>query len=154
MPTRFDAYKAASKEVFAIFRSLTPQVEGLSLDEAFLDVTDHLDGFGTGRAVAQHIRRRIREEVGLTASAGVAPMKFVAKIASGHRKPDGLTVVPPERVRTFLEPLPVARLWGVGPKTAARLHAHGLNTIGDGPHRPCSASDECGLGAVWKGRAS
>jgi len=128
---RFDAYREASKAVFTIFRSITPHVEGLSLDEGFLDVTDHLDGFGTGKAVAQHIRLRIREEVGLTASAGVAPLKFVAKIASAHRKPDGLTVVAPERVRAFLEPLPVEKLWGVGPKTAARLHTHGLHTIGD-----------------------
>jgi len=129
--SRFEAYKEASRAVFTIFRSITPHVEGLSLDEGFLDVTDHLEGFGTGRAVAKHIRRRIREEVGLTASAGVAPLKFVAKIASAHRKPDGLTVVAPERVRAFLEPLPVRKLWGVGPKTAARLHAHGLHTIGD-----------------------
>lgn len=128
---RFSVYKAVSHTVFTIFRSITPHVEGLSLDEAFLDVTDHLDGFGTARAVAEHIRTRIREEVGLTASAGVAPLKFVAKIASGYRKPDGLTVVPPPRVREFLHPLPVGKIWGVGPKGQARLEAQGLHTIGD-----------------------
>ena len=128
---RFEAYKAASAEVFSIFRSITPLVEGLSLDEAFLDVTDHLDDHGTARATAQHIRTRIREELGLTASAGVAPLKFVAKIASGYRKPDGLTVVAPTRVMEFLTPLPVGKLWGVGPKGQARLHQHGLRSIGD-----------------------
>lgn len=128
---RFEVYKAVSQAVFTIFRSITPHVEGLSLDEAFLDVTDHLAEHGTARAVAEHIRTRIREEVGLTASAGVAPLKFVAKIASGYRKPDGLTVVAPSRVREFLHPLPVGKIWGVGPKSSVRLHAHGLHTIGD-----------------------
>jgi len=127
---RFDAYRAASSAVFDIFRSITPQVEGLSLDEAFLDVTDHLSPFSTATEVAQHIRRRIRQEVGLTASAGVAPLKFVAKIASGYRKPDGITVVPPARVLAFLHPLSVRCLFGVGPKSAARLEARGLHTVG------------------------
>jgi len=128
---RFDAYKATSKDVFSIFRSITPHVEGLSLDEAFLDVTDQLQEHGTARAMAHHIRARIHDEIGITASAGVAPIKFVAKIASGYRKPDGLTVVPPSRVHEFLTPLPVAKLWGVGPKGQARLHQEDLYTIGD-----------------------
>ncbi len=128
---RFEVYKAVSREVFCIFRSITPHVEGLSLDEAFLDVTDHLGPFSSATALAEHIRHRIRAEVGLSASAGVAPLKFVAKIASGYRKPNGLTVVAPSRVLDFLHPLPARSLFGVGPKSAARLEAIGLRTVGD-----------------------
>lgn len=125
----FAKYKMVSRTVFSLFREVTPHVEGLSLDEAYLDVTDHLAPHGTARAVAVALRSRIQREVGLTASAGVSHLKFVAKIASGYRKPDGLTVVPPERLREFLDPLPVTSLWGVGPRTAERLHAAGLRTI-------------------------
>ncbi len=127
----FSRYKAASKQIFAIFREMSDDVEGLSLDEAFIDVSHNKLGFETGREAATHIRARIAAEVGLTASAGVAPNKLVAKIASDYRKPDGLTVVPPARVLEFLHPLPVRRLWGVGPRTAARLEEHGLHKVGD-----------------------
>ncbi len=128
---RFETYKAVSQQVFSIFRSVTPHVEGLSLDEAFLDVTHHLGEHESATALAQHIRRQIKEEVGITASAGVAPLKFVAKIASGYKKPDGLTVVAPSKVLDFLHPQPVRKLWGVGPKGTEKLEARGLHTIGD-----------------------
>lgn len=127
----FARYKEASAQIFEIFRSWTPHVEGLSLDEAFLDVTENLRGLATGTEVARLLRAEIFESTGLTASAGVAPVKFVAKIASDYRKPDGLTVVRPEQVLGFIHPLPVEKLWGVGPATAKRLHAVGLRTIGD-----------------------
>jgi DNA polymerase-4 len=128
---RHARYAEVSAQVFAIFRRYTPLVEGLSLDEAFLDVSASRALFGDGAAVAQRIKDAIRAETGLTASAGVAPCKFVAKIASDLRKPDGLVVVPPAGVEGFLAPLPIERMWGVGPKTAARLRAAGLGTIGD-----------------------
>lgn len=127
----FGRYKAASEQIFEIFHSWTPHVEGLSLDEAFLDVTENLRGVSTGTEVARLLRAEIFQTTGLTASAGVAPVKFVAKIASDYRKPDGLTVVRPEQVLDFIHPLPVEKLWGVGPATAKRLHAVGLRTIGD-----------------------
>jgi len=131
LPGRMARYAEVSRAVFAIFRRYTPLVEGLSLDEAFLDVTRSGALFGDGAAVAARIKRDIREEIELTASAGVAPCKFVAKIASDLRKPDGLVVVAPAEVERFLAPLPLERMWGVGPKTAARLRAAGLATIGD-----------------------
>lgn len=124
-------YRQASREVFAIFHEVTDLVEPLSVDEAFLDVTDNHLGLVHATEVARWIRREIRDRTGLTASAGVAPSKLVAKIASDQDKPDGLTVVPPERVRAFLRPLPVTRLWGVGPRMAERLHVLGLRRIGD-----------------------
>ena len=127
----FTRYKAVSQEVFAIFRDVTPLVEGLSLDEAYLDVTENTWGEPSGTRVAQRIKARIHAELGLTASAGVAPSKSVAKIASAMDKPDGLTVVTPERVLAFLQPLPVERLWGVGPVTLRHLHELDLHTIGD-----------------------
>lgn len=127
----FAKYKAASGQVFAIFRSVTPLVEGLSLDEAFLDVTENAWNEPLGVTVARRIKKEIREATQLTASAGVAPNKFLAKIASGWRKPDGLTVIAPERVDAFLEKLPVEALWGVGPATAARLHAIGITRLVD-----------------------
>lgn len=132
----FGRYKAASEQIFEIFRSWTPHVEGLSLDEAFLDVTENLRGVPSGTQVARLLRAEIFEATGLTASAGVAPVKFVAKIASDYRKPDGLTVVRPEQVLDFIHPLPVEKLWGVGPATAKRLHAVGLRTIADVYARP------------------
>jgi DNA polymerase-4 len=128
---RHDRYGAVSDDVFAIFRRFTPLVEGLSVDEAFLDVTASRGLFGDGEAIAGQIRAAIREELDLTASAGVAPSKFVAKIASDFGKPDGLTVVPPEAVARFLRPLDLARMWGVGPKAEARLRSLGFETFAD-----------------------
>jgi len=140
VPPRRDAYERASAEVFAIFLRYTPLVEPLSLDEAFLDVTASRALFGDGEVVAGKIRHDVREEVHLTASAGVAPCKFVAKVASDLRKPDGLVVVPPDAVSAFLAPLPVERMWGVGPKTAPRMRALGYATLGD-----LAAADEAAL---------
>ena len=127
----FTKYAAASKQVFAIFREVTPLVEGLSLDEAYLDVTENALGLTLGVEVARWIKRRILEETGLSASAGVAPNKFLAKIASGWKKPDGLTVISPERVDAFLQNLPVDALWGVGPVTARRLKELGIHKLVD-----------------------
>lgn len=131
VPPDFSKYKAASQAVFAIFREVTPHVEGLSLDEAYLDVTENAWHEPSATRVAERIKARIRSQLGLTASAGVATSKSVAKIASAMHKPDGLTVVPPDRVLGFLQPLPVERLWGVGPVMAGRLHGLDLHTIGD-----------------------
>lgn len=128
---RHERYAEVSHDVFAIFRRYTPLVEGLSFDEAFLDVTESRSLFGDGSVIAGRIKREIHSELGLTASAGVAPSKFVAKIASDLRKPDGLVVVAAEDVRAFLAPLPLSRMWGVGAKTAPKLEALGLSTLGD-----------------------
>ncbi|MBI3185267.1 MAG: DNA polymerase IV [Myxococcales bacterium] len=128
---RFAAYADASEQVFDIFESFTPLVEPLSLDEAFLDVTGSLKLFGTPSQIAARIRERIAAEVRLPASAGIASVKFVAKIASDLAKPNGQKEVPPESTRDFLAPLPVARLWGVGPKSEQTLKALGLRTIAD-----------------------
>jgi DNA polymerase-4 len=127
----FSKYRAASQQVFAIFREVTPLVEGLSLDEAYLDVTENAWGETLGVNVAKRVKARIREATGLTASAGVAPNKFLAKIASAWRKPDGLTVIAPERVESFLQKLEVDALWGVGPVTAARLRDRGIHKLLD-----------------------
>ncbi|MCI0669086.1 MAG: DNA polymerase IV [Myxococcaceae bacterium] len=127
---RFHAYEEASEQVHAILERYTPLVEPLSLDEAFLDVTASQGLFGTAEQMARRIREEIRAATGLRASAGVAPVKFAAKIASDLAKPDGLKVVPPEDVAGFLAPLPVSRLWGVGPRTEERLRALGIDTIG------------------------
>jgi len=131
VPPDFARYKAASNAVFAIFREVTPLVEPLSLDEAYLDVTDNAWGEALGTAVAKRLKARIRADTGLTASAGVAPNKFLAKIASGWKKPDGLTVISPERVEPFLQQLPVDALWGVGPVTAKKLRARGIERLVD-----------------------
>jgi DNA polymerase-4 len=131
VPPRRDAYEQASEQAFAVFRRYTPLVEPLSLDEAFLDVTASQSLFGDGEAIARAIKRDVREQIRLTASAGVAPCKFAAKVASDLRKPDGLVLVPPDRVAEFLAPLPVERMWGVGPKTAPRMRALGYATLGD-----------------------
>jgi len=128
---RFDAYVRASEGVHAVFERYTPLIEPLSLDEAFLDVTASRSLFGDGIAIARRIREEIRTEVGLPASAGVASVKFLAKMASDLAKPDGIKVVPAGEERAFLAGLPVGRLWGVGPRTEARLHAMGLRRIGD-----------------------
>jgi DNA polymerase-4 len=127
----FARYKAASNAVFAIFREVTPLVEPLSLDEAYLDVTENAWGETFATAVARRLKERIRADTGLTASAGVAPNKFLAKIASGWKKPDGLTVISPERVEPFLQKLPVDALWGVGPVTAEKLRAKGIQRLVD-----------------------
>ena len=131
VPPDFGKYRDASQRVFDLFRSVTPLVEGLSLDEAYLDVTENSWGEPLGVEVARRIKREIRERTGLTASAGVAPNKFLAKIASGWRKPDGLTVIAPARVEAFLQQLPIDALWGVGPVTARRLRAHGIERLVD-----------------------
>src|SRR6476661_1363358 len=124
-------YKAASSTVFAIFREVTPLVEPLSLDEAYLDVTENAWQEPLATTVARRLKERIRGATGLTASAGVAPNKFLAKIASGWKKPDGLTVISPERVEPFLQKLPVDALWGVGPVTARKLRARGIDRLVD-----------------------
>ena len=127
----FSKYVAVSRQVFEIFRSVTPLVEGLSLDEAYLDVTENAWHEPLGVTVARRIKALIRERTQLTASAGVAPNKFLAKNASGWKKPDGLTVIAPERVESFLQQLPVDALWGVGPVTARRLRARGIEKLID-----------------------
>src|SRR5579872_1097531 len=127
----FQKYRAASNTVFTIFREVTPLVEPLSLDEAYLDVTENAWGETFGTAVAKRLKERIRAETGLTASAGVAPNKFLAKIASGWKKPDGLTVISPERVEPFLQQLPVGALWGVGPVTEKKLRERGIERLVD-----------------------
>jgi DNA polymerase-4 len=127
----FARYKAASTAVFTIFREVTPLVEPLSLDEAYLDVTENAWGETLATMVARRLKGRILEETGLTASAGVAPNKFLAKIASGWKKPDGLTVISPDRVEPFLRQLPVDALWGVGPVTARKLRARGIERLVD-----------------------
>jgi len=127
----FQKYRAVSEQVFTIYREVTPLVEPLSLDEAYLDVTENSWGERLGVSVARRIKQAIKDVTGLTASAGVAPNKFLAKIASGWHKPDGLTVIAPERIESFLQGLPVDALWGVGPKTAARLRAHGIDKLVD-----------------------
>ncbi|HYX73104.1 MAG TPA: DNA polymerase IV [Steroidobacteraceae bacterium] len=128
---RMRRYQEVSRAVFGVFHEVTPLVEGLSLDEAFLDVTasQHLPGGGPG--IARHIKRRIAAVTGLTASVGVAPNKLVAKIASDLMKPDGLTVVEPARVHAVLDPLPVRRLPGLGRKTGAKVEAAGIRTLGE-----------------------
>jgi len=131
VPGRHARYAEVSAQVFAIFRRYTPLVEGLSLDEAFLDVTASSALFGDGEAIARRIKQDIAAETELRASAGVAPSKFVAKIASDLRKPDGLVVVKEDEVRALLAPLPIERMWGIGPKSAPRIHALGLHTLGD-----------------------
>ena len=131
VPPHRDRYAAASEEAFAIFRRYTPLVEPLSLDEAFLDVTGGVALFGEGPVIASAIKREVRAELQLTASAGVAPCKFAAKVASDLRKPDGLVVVAEGEVAAFLAPLPIERMWGIGPKTAPKMHAMGYRTIGD-----------------------
>ena len=127
----FSKYRTVSQQVMAILRSCTPLVEPLSLDEAYLDVTENHWREPLATTVAKTLKARIREETGLTASAGVAPNKFLAKIASGWKKPDGLTVIAPERVEKFLQQLPVEALWGVGPVTAKKLRAVGVERLVD-----------------------
>ena len=127
---RMARYREKSAEVFSVFRDFTPLLEGLSLDEAFLDVTGRLKLFGTQAKIGTLIKQRIQRETGLTASVGLAHNKFLAKLASDAQKPDGLVFVDPEKVHAFLDPMPVGRLWGIGKRTAPKLRALGVLTIG------------------------
>ena len=127
---RMSAYSDASEAVFAVFRDTTPLVEGLSIDEAFLDVRGLRRISGTPLEIAVRLKRRVLEQIGLPITVGVARTKFLAKVASGVAKPDGLLLVPPDRELAFLHPLPVERLWGVGPITAEKLRARGIATVG------------------------
>jgi DNA polymerase-4 len=130
VPPRMSAYSEASKAVFEIFRRTSPVVEGLSIDEAFLDVRglEHISG--SPAEIARRLRFEVLRDVGLPITVGVARTKFLAKVASAVAKPDGLLIVEPAEELAFLHPLPVERLWGVGPATATRLHAHGVVTVG------------------------
>ncbi|WAX56881.1 DNA polymerase IV [Jatrophihabitans cynanchi] len=130
VPPRFEAYSAASKAVFAVFRDMTPLVEAMSIDEAFLDVGGLARLSGTPEQIAARLRYRVRVEVGLPITVGVARTKFLAKVASGVAKPDGLLVVLPGAELAFLHPLPVERLWGVGAVTADKLRSRGIRTVG------------------------
>lgn len=130
VPPRFSAYVAASRAVFAVFHDTTPLVEGISIDEAFLDVGGLRRLAGTPTEIAVRLRRQVREQVGLPISVGVACTKFLAKVASAVGKPDGLLVVPAGEELAFLHPLRVERLWGVGPVTAGKLHRRGITTVG------------------------
>jgi DNA polymerase-4 len=131
VPPRFEAYTEASKAVFAIFDDTTPCVEGISIDEAFLEVGGLAAVSGTPVEIAVRLRARVREEVGLAITVGVARTKFLAKVASQVAKPNGLRYVPPGQELAFLHPLPVERLWGVGKVTAAKLHDRGIYTVGE-----------------------
>jgi len=131
VPPRMGVYAKASKAVFEVFRQTTPLVEGLSIDEAFLDVGGLRRISGTPVEIATRLRRDVRERVGLPITVGVARTKFLAKVASGVAKPDGLLLVPPDGELAFLHPLPVERLWGVGPVTAGKLRDRGITTVGE-----------------------
>jgi len=139
VPTRMEAYSEASKAVYEVFRETSPVVEAISIDEAFLDVRglEHISG--TPREIAVKLRRDVLEQVGLPISVGVARTKFLAKVASGACKPDGLLVVPADGEADFLHPLPIERLWGVGKVTAQKLHSMGIKTVGDISRCPESA---------------
>ncbi len=128
---RIGHYSDVSKQIFAVFHEFTPLVEGLSLDEAFLDVTASVGACGEPESIAREIKRRIRERTGLSASVGVAPNKLVAKIASDLRKPDGLVVATEDNLRELLDPLPLRKLSGLGPKTVPKVEALGIRTLGD-----------------------
>jgi DNA polymerase IV len=131
VPPRFDAYSAASKAVFEVFNNTTPLVEGLSIDEAFLDVGGLRKIAGTPLEIASRLRVDVRDQVGLPITVGIARTKFLAKVASRVAKPDGLLLVPPDAELEFLHPLPVGRLWGVGEVTATKLNNRGVITVGD-----------------------
>jgi DNA polymerase IV len=131
VPPRMAAYSEASAAVFEVFRDTSPLVEPLSVDEAFLDVSGLARVSGTPVQIGAELRERVRDRVGLPITVGIARTKFLAKVASQEAKPDGLLLVPPDRELAFLHPLPVRRLWGVGAKTADKLHAHGIRTVAD-----------------------
>lgn len=150
VPPRFEVYKSVSRQIHAIFADYTPLIEPLSLDEAYLDVTENLRGLPTASETAQEIRRRILEETGLTASAGISYNKFLAKLASDQRKPNGQFVVPPGRGEAFAETLPVTRFHGVGPVTAGRMHALGIQTGADLKARtPAFLQQHFGSAGAW-----
>lgn len=136
VPPRFAAYTAASRAVFEIFAETTPLVENVSIDEAFLDVAGLRRLVGPPEAIGVRLRARVRQEVGLAITVGIARTRFLAKVAGRIAKPDGLLLVTPDRERQFLEPLPVAVLWGIGEATAARLAARGVTTLGDAAALP------------------
>ncbi|MDZ7268579.1 MAG: DNA polymerase IV [candidate division KSB1 bacterium] len=136
LPGRPQRYAEVSRLVMAILADYSPQVLQISIDEAFLDVTHTHHAYGSAQALAGHLKQRIKQETGLTASVGLAGNMFVAKVASDLQKPDGLTICPPGREREFLAPLPVAKLWGVGPKTEKRLRDYGFTTIGEVAQAP------------------
>ncbi|HVE25104.1 MAG TPA: DNA polymerase IV [Sporichthya sp.] len=131
VPPRFEAYTEASRKVFAIFEDTTPLVEGISIDEAFLDVGGLKRLSGSPADIATRLRARVREEVGLPISVGIARTKFLAKVASRQAKPDGLLLVPPDSELAFLHPLPVGALWGVGPVTTGKLAERGIHKVGE-----------------------
>jgi DNA polymerase IV len=139
IPPRHWLYSAVSKEVMAIFRDVTPQVQPLSLDEAFLDVSGAIRLLGPPAVIGQRIRQQVADQQQITCSVGVAPNKFLAKLASVQCKPDGLLVIPADRVLEFLHPLPVSALWGVGQRTGTTLARLGLRTVGDIAAAPVSA---------------
>ena len=139
VPPRMSAYAEASNAVFRVFEDTTPLVEALSIDEAFLDVRGMERCSGKPAEIATRLRRNVRERVGLPITVGVARTKFLAKVASGVAKPDGLLIVPPGRELAFLHPLTVERLWGVGPVTARKLHARGITSVGQVARLPESA---------------
>jgi DNA polymerase-4 len=147
LPVRMARYQEVSRQVFAIFGRYTDRIEPLSVDEAFLDVTGCERLFGTPREIAQRIRREVREELGLAISAGVAPNKFLAKLASESAKPDGLLEIAADRVDAFLLPLPVERIWGVGAKAAQQLHRQGCRTVAD--LRRLSVAQLTRLFGIW-----
>jgi DNA polymerase-4 len=135
VPPRFDRYQEVSKTIMGVFANFSPEVEAISLDEAFLDMTGSEQLFGDPEFIGRRLKEAVREATGgLTASVGLSATKYVAKVASACQKPNGLTVVPPEDAKAWLAPLPVAWLWGVGPKTQSRLHQIGLRTIGEVAH--------------------
>ena len=133
---RFSRYREVSEQIMDIFRSVSPLVEPLSLDEAFIDISQRVESGETPAEVARWIKRRVREETGLTISCGAGTSKSIAKIASDRDKPDGLTIVPPGTEAAFLAPLPISELWGIGPKTAQRLREAGVESVGDLAQRP------------------
>ena len=131
VPVRMEAYEEASRRVLQLLEEFTPDIEQIGIDECFLDVTRSLHLFGSKRALAERIQRRITEETQLTASLGIAPNKMVAKIASDMKKPRGIVIIEPKEVESFLRPLPMGRLWGVGKKTEEILAHKGFATVGD-----------------------
>src|SRR5271166_1684530 len=150
IPPRFDVYRAVSRQIQPIFKDYTPLVEPLSLDEAYLDVTENIRGIPTAWETAKIIRARILEETGLTASAGVSYNKLLAKLASDHRKPNGQFAIMPEEGEAFVAALPVAKLHGVGPVTAAKMRALGIETGADLRRQNLAFLQECfGKAGDW-----
>jgi len=150
LPPDFDRYTAESRRIMAIFRRYTPQVEPLSLDEAFLDVAGSRRLFGSAEEIGRRVKADILRETGLVASIGVAPSKFLAKLASDLDKPDGFRVIRPDAVRDVLDPLPVSKIFGVGPRTAKRLESLGVHTVGDLASRPRQeVMREFGASGAW-----